>query len=208
MAVAAYVRVSTASQNEAGQKREILRWLAGNGIHPESVIWYIDKESGETLNRPEFEHMQRDIFNGAIKTVVVYKLDRLSRSLKDGVDTLCSWCQKGIRVVSTSQQIDFTGAMGQLVAAVLFAVAQFETETRRERQAAGIAVAKEKGAYRGRIRGATKAGVNPARAAELRAKGLTHAEVAKSMGISLSTAFRYAQDAKREAAGRNGAPQA
>jgi DNA invertase Pin-like site-specific DNA recombinase len=202
MTVAAYVRVSTASQNEAGQKQEILRWLVGNGINPNIVIWYIDKESGETLKRPEFESMQRDIFNGAIKTVVVYKLDRLSRSLKDGVDTLCSWCQGGIRVVSTSQQIDFTGAMGQLVAAVLFAVAQFETETRRERQAAGIAVAKEKGAYRGRIRGATKAGVNPARAAELRAKGLKHAEVAQAMGISVSTAFRYAQDAKREAAGR------
>lgn len=202
MTVAVYVRVSASSQNEAAQKRDIMKWLTGNGINLVSVQWYIDKESGQTLKQPEFEHMQRDIFNGAIKTVVVYKLDRLSRSLKDGVDTLCSWCQKGIRVVSTSQQIDFTGAMGQLVAAVLFAVAQFETETRRERQAAGIAVAKEKGAYRGRIRGATKAGVDPARAAELRAKGLTHAEVAKSMGISLSTAFRYAQDAKREAAGQ------
>ena len=202
MTVAVYVRVSTSSQNEAEQKRDITKWLTGNGINLVSVQWYIDKESGQTLKQPEFELLQRDIFNGAIKTVVVYKLDRLSRSLKDGIDVLCSWCQKGIRVVSTSQQIDFTGAMGQLVAAVLFAVAQFETETRRERQAAGIAVAKEKGAYRGRLRGATKAGVNPARAAELRAKGLTHAEVAKSMGISLSTAFRYAQDAKREAAGQ------
>lgn len=193
MTVAAYVRVSTASQNEAGQKREILKWIAGNGINPNSVIWYIDKESGETLKRPEFEQMQKDIFNGAIKTVVVYKLDRLSRSLKDGVDTLCSWCQRGIRVVSTSQQIDFTGAMGQLVAAVLFAVAQFETETRRDRQAAGIAAAKEKGTYRGRAPGATKAGVDPTRAAELRKKGLTHAEVAKAMGISVRTALRYAQ---------------
>ncbi|MCE2753961.1 MAG: recombinase family protein [Pirellula sp.] len=205
MTVAVYVRVSTSSQNEAEQKRDIMKWLTGNGINLVGVQWYIDKDSGQTLKQPEFEKLQRDIFSGAIKTVVVYKLDRLSRSLKDGIDVLCSWCQKGIRVVSTSQQIDFNGPIGQMIAAVLFAVAQFETETRRarrDRQAAGIAVAKEKGAYRGRIRGATKAGVDPARAAELRAKGLTHAEVAKSMGISLSTAFRYAQDAKREATGQ------
>jgi DNA invertase Pin-like site-specific DNA recombinase len=84
----------------------------------------------------------------------------------------------------------------------MFAMAKWEKVNTKERQAAGIAVAKEKGVYRGRIRGATKAGVNPARAAELRAKGLKHAEVAKAMGISVSTAFRYAQDAKREAAGR------
>lgn len=200
MTVAAYVRVSTASQNEAGQKREILQWIAGNGINPNSVIWYIDKESGETLKRPEFEQLQKDIFNGAIKTVVVYKLDRLSRSLKDGVDTLCSWCSKGIRVVSTSQQIDFTGAMGQLVAAVLFAVAQFETETRRDRQAAGIAVAKEKGSYRGRIPGAVKAGVNPARAVELRKKGLANDEIAKAMGISIRTVIRYLNRFEKQSA--------
>lgn len=200
MTVAAYVRVSTASQNEAGQKREILQWIAGNGINPNSVIWYIDKESGETLKRPEFEQLQKDIFNGAIKTVVVYKLDRLSRSLKDGVGTLCSWCSKGIRVVSTSQQIDFTGAMGQLVAAVLFAVAQFETETRRDRQAAGIAVAKEKGSYRGRIPGAVKAGVNPARAVELRKKGLANDEIAKAMGISIRTVIRYLNRFEKQSA--------
>lgn len=193
MTVAAYVRVSTASQNEASQKREITKWLTGNGINANQVLWYVDKESGETLKRAEFEQLQRDIFNGVIKTVVVYKIDRLSRSLKDGIDTLCTWCQNGIRVVSTSQQIDFTGAMGQLVAAVLFAVAQFETETRKDRQAAGIAAAKEKGTYRGRAPGATKAGVNPSRAAKLREKGLTHQEVAKTLGVSLRTAFRYSQ---------------
>lgn len=191
MSVAVYIRVSTASQKEAGQKREISRWLEGNGINPKHVIWYVDKESGETLKRTEFEQLQKDIFNGAIKTVVVYKLDRLSRSLKDGVETLCSWCQKGIRVVSTSQQIDFSGAMGQLVAAVLFAVAQFETETRRDRQAAGIQVAKENGVYKGRKRGAVKAGVDPSRAVELCDRGFTHIEIAKALGVSRRTILRY-----------------
>lgn len=65
MSVAVYVRVSTASQNEAGQKQEIMKWLAGNGINTKNVLWYVDKESGETLKRPEFEQLQKDIFNGA-----------------------------------------------------------------------------------------------------------------------------------------------
>lgn len=191
MTVAVYVRVSTVSQNEAGQRREIMKWLAGNGVDPASVNWYVDKESGETLSRPNFEQLQRDIFNGAIKTVVVYKLDRLSRSIQDGINTLCSWCQKGVRVVAVSQQIDFSGTVGQMIASVLFAVAQLETETRRERQAAGVAAAKEKGVYTGRKRGAVKAGVNPAEAIRLKELGLKQDQIAKSMGVSVRTVARY-----------------
>ncbi|MCX6602605.1 MAG: recombinase family protein, partial [Acidobacteria bacterium] len=88
MTVAVYVRVSASSQNEAAQKRDIMKWLTGNGINLVSVQWYIDKENGSDLKRPAFEQMQKDIFNGAIKTVVIYKLDRLSRSMSDGVKVL------------------------------------------------------------------------------------------------------------------------
>lgn len=189
MSTAVYVRVSTVGQNEQGQRREIQRWLTGTGI--QDVIWFVDKETGDNLNRPGFEKLQRDIFDGKVKTVVVWKLDRLSRSLKDGITTLCNWCDKGIRVVSVTQQIDFNGAVGKLIAAVLFAVAQMETETRRERQAAGIAVAKERGIYKGRQKGATKAGVDTDRAVQLREQGLTHSEIAKALGVSLSSVRRY-----------------
>jgi DNA invertase Pin-like site-specific DNA recombinase len=71
MTVAVYIRVSTSSLNEAGQMREVIKWLTGKGINPESVVWYIDRDSGEKLNRTEFEQLQRDIFSDAIKTVVV-----------------------------------------------------------------------------------------------------------------------------------------
>lgn len=189
MTTAVYVRVSTAGQNEAGQRREIQRWLTGNGLL--DVIWFIDKESGDTLARPAFEKLQRDIFDGKVKTVVVWKLDRLSRSLKDGINTICEWCEKGIRVVSVTQQIDFNGAVGKLIAAVLFAVAAMEQETRRERQAAGIAVAKLNGVYGGRKKGAVKAGVDPERAVQLRANGLTYDEIAKAIGASVSSVRRY-----------------
>lgn len=191
MSTAVYVRVSTASQNEEGQSREISKWLDGNSIDRRKLRWYIDKESGDTLDRPQFEKLQRDIFNGLVKTVVVYKLDRLSRSLRDGIDTLCDWLARGVRLVSVTQQLDFSGPAGKMIAAVLFAVAEMEQSTRRERQAAGIAAAKERGAYPGRKKGAVKAGIDPARAVQLRSQGLTQEEIANALGVSLSSARRY-----------------
>jgi len=189
MLTAIYVRVSTVSQNEAGQRREIESWLAGN-THG-NVRWFIDKESGDNLDRPQFEALQRAIFDGQVKTVVVWKLDRLSRSVRDGINTLCEWCDRGIRVVSVTQQIDFAGAAGKLIASVLFAVAEMEQETRRERQAAGIEAAKERGVYLGRLPGATKAGVDTGRAVTLREQGLTQEEIASALGVSISSVRRY-----------------
>ena len=160
---AAYIRVSTAGQNSAGQRREITRWLKGNGI--DDVRWFVDKETGDNLDRKAFQRLQEAIFNGEVKTVVCWKLDRLSRSLRDGINTLCDWCDRGLRVVSVTQQIDFNGTVGKMIASVLFAVAEMEQETRRERQAAGIEAAKERGVYQGRKPGSTKASPSLARGA-------------------------------------------
>jgi DNA invertase Pin-like site-specific DNA recombinase len=193
--VAAYIRVSAVGQNEAGQRAEIERWLSGNGIDPASARWFVDNgKSGESLKRPAFEQLQAAVFAGEIGAVVTYRLDRLSRSLRDGINTLGGWCEKGIRVVATSQQLDFNGRMGELLAAVLFGIAAMEQETRRERQAAGIAEAKKKGKYKGRKVGTTKA--KPERALALRAKGLKVDEIARSLGVSRNTVFRYLEQAK------------
>ena len=188
--VACYVRVSTVGQNEAGQRAEIERWLAGNGIARASVRWFVDKgKSGDNLTLPAFERLQAAVFAGDVGTVVTYKLDRLSRSLRDGINVLSEWCDRGLRVVSVTQQIDFNGTVGKMLAAVLLGIAQMEQETRRERQAAGIAVAKKRGKYRGRQVGTTKA--EPERALKLREKGLSVDEIAKSLGVSRNTVFVY-----------------
>lgn len=189
--IAIYIRVSTIGQNVAGQKREINRWLKGNGIVDDKVRWFIDRASGTKLERPEFERLQAHVFNGDVKTVVVWKLDRLSRSLRDGINVLADWCDKGLRVVSVTQQIDFNGAMGKMLAAVLLGVAEMEQEVRQERQRAGIEAAKERGVYKGRKVGATKSGVNPKRAETLRKKGLTYGEISQAMGVSVSSVRRY-----------------
>jgi DNA invertase Pin-like site-specific DNA recombinase len=84
------------------------------------------------------------------------------------------------------------------VASVLFGLSEIESEYRQERQAAGIAVAKKRGVYRGRQRGTTKA---PARRAKgLRERGLTVEEIAKMLGISRRTVFRYLADPTRSSA--------
>lgn len=184
---AVYIRVSTVGQKEASQRAEIDRWLRGHGVA--DAVYYVDKKTGDNLNRPAFERLQSAIFSGEVQTVVVYKLDRLSRSLRDGINTLTDWLGKGVRVVSVTQQLDFSGAAGSLVAAVLFAVAQMEQETRRERQAAGIAAAKAAGTYLGRKAGTTKG--KPQRAQELRGKGLTVPEISEAMGVSQRTVFNY-----------------
>ena len=187
--ICCYVRVSTVGQNETSQKREIGKWLKGNGVSLDSVRWFVDKESGDNLNRPAFEDMQSAVFEGSAKTIIIWRLDRLSRKLKDGINVLCDWCEKGLRVVSVSQQIDFSGTVGKMLAAVLLGVAEMEQESRRERQRIGIEAAKERGIYIGRKAGTTKA--KPSRAAELSAKGMTHGEIASALGVSRRTVIRY-----------------
>lgn len=145
--------------------------------------------AGDNLNRPGFEDLQRAVFMGEIDAVVVWKLDRLSRTVRDGLATLCEWCDRGLRIVSVTQQIDFNGTIGKMIAAVLFGVAEMEQQTRRERQAAGIEVARERGLYRGRKAGTTKA--KPARAQQLRRQGYTVGEIANALGTSRRTVLRY-----------------
>lgn len=193
--LAVYIRVSTTSQNQSSQRASVMNWLRSSGHSIESVLWFSDYQTGDDLRRPGFERMQAAIFDGRVGTVVVYKLDRLSRKLSDGIKTLCDWCERGIRVVSVTQQLDFSGTVGRLVASVLFAVAEMEQETRRERQAAGIALAKKAGRYRGRKRGTTKA--DPRRAAELFGRGLTRSEIASSLGVSTMAVSRYLREEAR-----------
>ena len=187
--IAAYCRVSTVRQKADSQINEIKKWLKANGYDESKIEWYVDKESGKTLNRTEFNRLQKDIFSGNVKVVVVWKLDRISRRLKDGINLLSDWCSKDVRVVSITQAIDLSGAVGRMIAAVLLGLAEIELEYRQQRQMAGIEVARERGVYKGRKLGTTKAA--PVRAQELRARGLKIKEIATALGTSTRTVQRY-----------------
>jgi DNA invertase Pin-like site-specific DNA recombinase len=139
--------------------------------------------------QPAFARLQRAITAGTVTTVVIWKLDRLVRRRQDGINLLTDWCARNVRVVAATQQIDLSGPVGRMVASVLFGLAEIKWEYRRERQAAGIAVAKARGGYRGRRKGTTKA--KPQRAQALRQTGLTVPEIARALGIGERTVFRY-----------------
>jgi DNA invertase Pin-like site-specific DNA recombinase len=190
---AAYCRVSTTGQNEAGQVREIERWLCGNGI--DDVRWFVDKRTGDNLDRPAFQELQAAIFRGDVGTIVLWKLDRLSRNLVEGLNTLAGWCDRGLRVVSVTQQIDFNGALGKMLAAVLLGVAEMEQETRRERQAAGIAAARASGrrwggSKQGRRISVADEQVDAVRRLRAQEPALPVASLARSVGLSRRTVSR------------------
>jgi DNA invertase Pin-like site-specific DNA recombinase len=187
--IACYCRVSTRHQKNDSQRSEIKRWLKNNGLKLSAVRWFEDKETGATTRRFAFEQLQKAIFDGVVKTVVVWKLDRISRRQRDGINVLADWCERDVRVVSVTQQIDLSGAVGRMVASVMFGLAEIEFEYRRERQAAGIRVARKKGVYTGRLKGTTKG--KPERARALKDQGLTITEIANAMAVSKRTVFRY-----------------
>lgn len=193
MSVAVYARVSTTDQNLAGQRAEIQRWLTGNRIPDAEVTWYEDQATGTTMDRPAWRQLREAVFHGEVDTLVIQRLDRLSRSLKDGLVSLIDLVERGVRVVSVSQGIDFSGSVGQMIGAVLLGVSQMEHELRRERQSVGIAEARKRGAYRGRKPGSCKASVKQARA--LRKRGRTLDEIAAHLKITPRTVSRYLKGA-------------
>lgn len=147
---AVYLRVSTLDQEKglASQENALSHYLKGHGIA--GAKWYRDRLSGGTTKRPAFEQLRKDIFAGNVKTVICWKLDRLSRSLRDGINILCDWLDKDVRIVAVSQQLDFSGTVGQIVASVLFAVAQMERDNLRENTKRGMQAAKAKGVKLGK----------------------------------------------------------
>ncbi len=185
MTVGVYIRVSTLDQESGlrSQVKALEDFLQGRGLA--GATWYRDRMSGASTKRPEFEKLQRDIFLGEVKIVVCWKLDRLSRSLKDGINILCDWLDKGVRIVAVSQQLDFDGAVGRLVASVLFAVAQMERDNLRENTKRGMMAAKARGVRLGRRPSLFARDIVP-----LLKDGLSVGATARRLGMSRQAIYR------------------
>lgn len=140
MSKVAYVRVSTAEQNEARQREA----LAARGIEK----WFIEKVSGKDTNRPEYRRMMDWVREG--DTIYIHDLSRLARSTKDLLDALEQLEKKGVSLVSDKENIDTGTATGKLLITIIGAINEFERQNMLERQREGIAIAKREGKYTGR----------------------------------------------------------
>ncbi len=105
--------------------------------------------SGGTMNRPALQALLSDIESGKVDVIVVYKVDRLTRSLADFAKIVEVLDAKGVSFVSVTQQFNTTTSMGRLTLNVLLSFAQFEREVTGERIRDKIAASKKKGIWMG-----------------------------------------------------------
>ncbi|MYZ52222.1 recombinase family protein [Malikia spinosa] len=174
-----YVRVSSFDQNPARQLE-----------HVQVDKVFTDKASGKDTQRPELERLLAFVREG--DTVVVHSMDRLARNLDDLRRLVQKFTQRGVRIEFVKECLTFTGEdspMANLMLSVMGAFAEFERALIHERQREGIALAKQRGAYRGR-----KKSLTPEQVTELRrrvAAGEKKAQLARESGISRETLYQY-----------------
>ena len=139
MAHIAYVRVSTAEQNEARQ----IEALKKHNID----MWFTEKVSGKNMNRPQLEAMLDYVREG--DTVYIHDFSRLARSTKDLLTIVEKLQNKKVHLVSNKENLDTSTPTGKLMLTMIAAINEFERENLLERQREGIAIAKEQGKFKG-----------------------------------------------------------
>lgn len=178
-----YARVSTQDQNLSMQ----LDALKAQGC--EKI--YQEKASGAKVERPELTKLIEHVREG--DTVIIWKLDRLGRSLAHLVDLVGQLEDKGVGLISLNDPVDTTTAQGRLVFRIFASLAEFERELIRERTQAGLLSARRRGQKLGRPTGLSKDADNKARIAETlyKEKHLSVNDIAKQLGISKATLYNY-----------------
>ena len=186
MAKIGYARVSTRDQNLDMQ----LSALHGAGC--EQI--YQEKVSG-IQERPELERCLQSLRSGDM--LVIYKLDRLGRSLKNLVEIIDDLTRRGVVITSIKDNIDASTATGRMMINLFATLAEFERDMIAERCQAGRKAAKERGVKFGRKPGAKKIQEKAKAAAALYKDGMTIPAIMQQLGIrSRSTVYIYLQQEK------------
>lgn len=182
MAIYGYARVSTTDQDLSIQE-DTLREHGCEVIRAEKV------SGGSRKGRNELGTLLQFLRKG--DTLVVTRIDRLARSIKDLQDIVHELKTKEVALKVTEQPIDTSTAAGKAFLDMLGVFAEFETNLRRERQMDGIAKAKERGVYKGR-----KPAIDPAEVKRLRdEEGLGASAIAKHLGIGRTSVYRVLERA-------------
>lgn len=150
MTAALYARVSTADQNPESQLAQLRRYA-------EARNWkvfgeYVDTSSGAVASRPRLDALMADAAAHRFEAVLVWKFDRLFRSVQHMMAALDRFRTLGIDFVSVTECIDTSTAMGQMVFTLLAGIAQFERALIIERTQIGMARARAQGKHIGRPR--------------------------------------------------------
>lgn len=177
-----YARVSTDDQNLDLQLDALKR--AG------CTRIYKEKLSGGTRKRPRLKNALRYVRKGDI--LVVWRLDRLGRSLKDLVEIINSLNRRGIRLESLTEAIDTSNATGRLIAGMFAVLAEFERNLIRERTLAGLAAARERGKIGGRRPKLST--IQRAQVALSIESGVKVSSLAKSYGVSRGLIYKIKKE--------------
>ena len=180
-----YARVSTADQN-LDLQNDALKAAGCENI-------YTDKMSGAKTERPGLEKIMSFIRKG--DTLVVWKLDRLGRSLKHLIQVMNQLEERGIYFKSVQESLDTSTPGGKLIFHVFGALAEFERDIIRERTMAGLAAARARGRKGGRPRKLSKKQVEMAKKL-ISDPTIPIADICKTLGISKATLYRYLKKGK------------
>ncbi len=175
-----YARVSTQEQNLDLQTQAL------NSAGCEKI--YLEKASGAQRDRPELKEALNYMRQGDI--LIVWKLDRLARSMNQLIETISLLDQKGIGLHSITEAFDTTTAGGKLIFHIFGALAEFERAVIRERTLAGLKVAREQGRIGGRPRSISGSDITMAKAM-LKEPGITIAQIARRLNVSPATLYRH-----------------
>lgn len=175
-----YARVSKDDQNLELQ-RQALKKAGCKRVYEEMA-------SGAQRDRPQLNAAMSFMREG--DTLVVWRLDRLARSLKQLIETVDVFDQRGTHLHSLTEKIDTSTPGGKLIFHIFGALAEFERGLIRERTLAGLAAARAKGRVGGRPRSINEKQLKAAKAM-LSAGELTVAEIAQQIGVSEASLYRY-----------------
>ena len=193
--VALYCRVSTNDQHPENQVRILSDLAVKNGA--EVVSTFIDKGiSGVKKDRDALNQMLSAARSRKFATLYVLSIDRLSRSVKNLIETVETLNDLGITIVFQRENIDTKSAMGQFFLTVLGSLAQFEREIMRERINAGISRAKSQGKKMGRP-SKLNDGLRNA-VTMLYQKGVSIRDIAKTCAVGIGTVYKVVDELKSE----------
>ena len=186
MSNVAYVRVSTVEQNTDRQFADFEK----QGIEIDKV--FEEKVSGKDRERPKLQAMIEYVREG--DTVYIESYSRLARNTRDLLNIVHELEEKGVTVVSLKENFDTSTPQGRLMLTFMQGIAQFERDLIKERQAEGIAIAKEQGKF------AKPVTPKPAGWKELyrqyKQREITATALAKKLGISRSLLYKWIREEK------------